>query len=327
MKHFISDIVKNNDFKLLYVPQGSDPQLTLPGINRAGLELIGFVSFKANRRVAYLGRKEAHYLSTLINKKDYVNSVRALLLQNIPLLVLGPNFTHKKQFIKIAKECKQTNTWIVSTHHDTGELFATFGVYLENLFAKKQEIHGTLLEVFGSGILILGKSGLGKSELTLDLINNSHSFVADDRVIVTNRFNSLYGSSHPILKDLIEIRGLGVMNLRSFVGSAAIIDEVKLFGVVELVSQNDYQAMLDNAGRNIRSTNPVDHLDRYKILNNELYYLRVPVLPGRNLLLLTEWAVRFMKNYDYMLNSHGEADASDISNVINQRLRDFMQSH
>lgn len=324
MKKFrIKDFINEFKFKPLYFPSNisidDHLQLKIDGINRAGLELVGFTSTERVRRVAYLGSKEAMYLASLtssLRDKAIIN----LLMQNLPFLIVNQKFIYSDLLCKLAKSI-HCSFFILQSKLPTSNMFAKVGLFIEEHVAPIKEFHASLMEIYGVGILILGGSGVGKSELCLDLITKGHSFVADDRAIVNYYGGKLIGKCHPVLKEFLEIRGLGVLNLREIIGSASILNSVELFGAVELVTK-DYQSEHSL----LRGSSPFNNIFSLDVLGHSIYCMKIPVLLGRNLALLTQWAVKFMKDYDYSSKHAHKKINSNVEDVIDQRISQFLET-
>ena len=280
---YVNHLIKKFNFKTIYT--ATKPQfeiINVPGINRVALELVGYSNKNLKRNTGYLGHKEGLFLDH-ISPEEREKGIVNLLQQDLPVLILGVNFGYDKLVIEIAKKIN-CRFHIIKSHVNTSLIFNQVAVYIEYKLADRQEFHASLLSIFGMGIIITGDSGIGKSELSLDLIKNGHPFIADDRVVVSYYAGKLMARSHPLLKDLLEIRGLGLLNIRDLIGSASIINSIQLFGNVHLLSESDVSSKIVDDRLRPHS----DNIGTLSILNHNIYKVTIPVLPGRNLVLLTE---------------------------------------
>jgi HPr kinase/phosphorylase len=178
--------------------------------------------------------------------------------------------------------------------------------FLEEALTDATSLHGVLMDVFGVGILLLGKSGIGKSEIALDLIMRGHRLVADDIVEVTKRKEgTVHGSGNPIIKHHMEIRGLGIINIKDLFGVAAVRDRKKVELVIELVEWDPEQEY-DRLGLKDRF---------FSVLSVDLPLSTLPVRPGRNLTTLIEVASR-----NHLLKLQGHHSAKDFAERLNRAI-------
>jgi len=177
---------------------------------------------------------------------------------------------------------------------------------LEDVLTAQTSMHGVLLDVFGVGILLLGKSGIGKSEIALDLVMRGHRLVADDIVDVRRRTaDSVVGAGSDIIKHHMEIRGLGIINIKDLFGVAAIRDRKKIEIVLELVEW-DPSVEYDRLGIEDR---------KFRILDVEIPMLIVPVRPGRNMTTIVEVAAR-----NHLLKEQGHHSAREFQDKLNRAI-------
>ncbi|ATZ16659.1 Hpr(Ser) kinase/phosphatase [Entomoplasma freundtii] len=255
------------------------------GVNRAGLELTGF--FRPNdphaHRIVLMSSKEFSYISQF-NHDEKVTKYEALMASGIPGIIITKKYKDRV-LIEVARKLDfpvlETNAIL------TSEFSQRLGDYIDEFLAPQTEVHASLVNIYGKGILLLGRSGIGKSEITLDLIKKNHLFVGDDRIVVTNKNNRLFGKSSPILKNLVEVRGIGIIDISLTNGYQIIMEETNIDLVIELFNFK---------------TGEVDNTDRlgneyqtYKILSLEVPLIRIPVSSGRNLANIIESAVAQLK--------------------------------
>src|SRR5699024_5307245 len=169
----------------------------------------------------------------------------------------------------------------------TSELSREILEFMDEFFAPSEEIHGSLVNVFGKGVLIKGASGIGKSEITLDLVKKNHLFVGDDRIVMKRKANKIYGRSHPILANMVEVRGIGIMNMAEAHGQQIIMDETTIDIVIEL--SHFETGSVDNYERIGRE------FENIKVLGTKIPYIKIPVSSGRNVANIVETAVSQLK--------------------------------
>ena len=252
-------------------------ELKVPEINRPGLELSGFYDNFAWQRIQIFGRGETAYLYRLEREGKH-DTLQQFFASEIPCCV----FTHQQQptgaFIELAEG---SGCPVLQTDLSSSEFTTRVIRVLSNIFAPKQSLHGVLVEVFGIGVLILGDSGVGKSEAALVLIERNHRLVADDLVEIRRvGGNILMGTGSGVSSHHMEIRGLGIINISHLFGVGAIREKKQIQMAVKL-EEWDPAKSYDRIGA---EDNFID------ILGVQVPYLTIPVKPGRNIPILIETA-------------------------------------
>ncbi|GMO46375.1 MAG: HPr(Ser) kinase/phosphatase [Termitinemataceae bacterium] len=264
-------------------------EICVAELNRPGLALSGYFEVFANNRIQIFGRGEVAYLKKLESEKKYKNT-KTLFSYEIPCCVFTCSL-EPPVFFK--DESEKVGCPILETDLDTTEFIVRLLRILTTIFAPQKSIHGVLVEVFGLGVLLLGASGVGKSETALELIKSGHRLVADDVVKISCvNGNSLIGTgANKIIAHHMEIRGLGVMNITHLFGVSAIRDKKQVQLIVELEEWNPAKNY-DRLGTND------EYLD---ILGVKITKLTIPVKPGRNTCIIVETAVmnERLKNMGY----------------------------
>jgi HPr kinase/phosphorylase len=251
--------------------------VTSVDVNRMGMALTGFYKFFAAARIQVLGKTEVSYLSTL-PAKDRKAVWHRVMSYPLPCVIVTHRVTPPKELLE---EGGRHGIPVFTTPLPTTKLVSEVSVYLEEKFAPETTVHGTLLDVYGVGILVLGGSGIGKSECALDLVERGHRLVADDMVHIKRMANRiLMGNRSEIIKHHMEIRGLGIINVESLFGVGAIRDKKRVELVVKL---EDW----DNRKEYDRLGLAPAH---YKIFDVEIPMFVIPVRPGRNLAVIIEVA-------------------------------------
>lgn len=279
----VSELIKNKEahleLELVAGKKGLKKRIHIPRIQKPGLALIGDTSNLHPGRVQILGKSEISFLKSLDANKIKTICRKMCALDVACFIVTRANKAPKT----LIDETNKYNIPLLVTPLVTSTFINRISRFLEEHLTATTTIHGVLVDVFGIGILVIGKSGIGKSECALDLVLRGHRLVADDVVMVRKKPPAtLYGSSSDLLQNHLEIRGLGIINVKDLFGVAATRDKKLIEIVVELVEWNpNYE--YDRLG-----------IDEYKytILDVPVPYLKIPVSPGRNVTTIIEVAAR-----------------------------------
>ncbi len=251
--------------------------ITKSDVNRPGLELAGFMDHFANERIQVIGKVESAYLSTLSEETRRAR-YQAILDQDIPCVVLCRGFEPNENVIAMAREA---GVPMLGTKRATSDFLSQAIHYLSGELAPSISIHGVLVDVYGEGILILGESGIGKSEAALELIRRGHRLVTDD-VVEIRKLNddSLIGQSPEITQYFIELRGIGIIDVKTLFGVEAVKEKQAIDLVIKLETwqkDHDYNRLgLEE--------------DYTEILGTKVVCHSIPIRPGRNLAVICEAA-------------------------------------
>lgn len=257
--------------------QLEDHRVSVADVNRPALQLNGFYEhFEANR-IQMIGMVEQAYLNSK-TEQERQNIYRKLLSYDIPCLIFCRGFVPEESLMEVAYERQIP---ILGTERGTSEFMSELIYELNVLLAPSTTIHGVLVDVYGEGLLITGESGIGKSEAALELIHRGHRLVADDVVeIRKTNAHTLMGRAPQITKHLIELRGIGIIDVKSLFGVECIKESQKIDFVVKLEDwkkENDYDRLgLEDEHMNILGIDVVCH--------------SLPIRPGRNLAVICETA-------------------------------------
>ena len=253
------------------------------------LALVGHLNFIHPNQVQVLGLAEVKYLNDLEASKIRT-SLNELFGKTIAVVIVANDLA--VPFL-LRDYCHTHNVPLLTSKLESPYLMDVLRIYLQRALAASTVMHGVFLDVFEVGVLLMGKSGLGKSELALELISRGHGLVADDAVeIYRIGPETLEGRCPPVLRDFLEVRGLGVLNIRAIFGETAIRPKKPLKLIINLVSADD-QLMQSLDRLSIQS-------EKQDILNVHLRKVSIPVAAGRNLAVLVEAAVR-----NFILQSRG----------------------
>jgi len=274
------DLKEHNalDLKCIGGRPGLTREIRSADLNRPGLALNGFFDAFGNDRIQIFGRGETAFLEQL-EEEGKTDAIEELFRWDIPCVLFTHSLEPTPSFYELAEE---SNCPILQTDLPSSEFSSRLIRALSNVFAPQETIHGVLVEVFGIGVLILGASGVGKSETALELVERGHRLVADDAVeIRCVAGNILLGQgANRALGHHMEIRGLGIINITHLFGVGAIRDTKQIQLVVELEVW-DSNKIYDRIGAEERSK---------EFLGVKVPYLQVPVKPGRNIPIIIETA-------------------------------------
>ena len=273
----ISQFQKDNNLELLAGKEGTNGKITKDEISRPGLEFAGFFDFFESKRILLVGSKDASFLQTL-PRETIKKNVNKIFEMDPPCIVFSKNVKIDDLFIEASEKY---NIPIFRSNLPTTQTSSKLYTYLQERLAEKLSIHGTLMDINGMGTLIIGKSGIGKSETALDLIKRGHQLIADDLVEVLEKEpGNLIGTAPKILKRYMEIRGIGIVDVVTMFGASAYRDKKNIRLVVEL-EQWDENKYYDRLGLDSK---------KIKYFNTEIAQVTIPVLPGRTVSLLVESA-------------------------------------
>lgn len=277
--------------------------IIVPDINRPGLELAGFYDHTEPKRVVILGIKEIAYIETM---EESVQYERFEMITDgwTPAIIVSSDLQCPDILLEVAR---QKNFPIFLSSKPTSQLMIDCISYLEEQLSPIENVHGVLINVFGTGVLITGDSGMGKSEIALELIRKGHVLISDDRVDVKRAHNNLIGFAPELLSGMLEIRGIGIMNVSRMFGAAAVMESSNIDFVIYL-EQWDHKSEYIRAGIE-------DSMD-YELLGLSVPQLIFPVKEGRNLAMLVESAV-----IDYTLKKRG----FDSSKEFDKKVYEFIQ--
>ncbi len=292
---------------------GNDESLNrwvvVPDVNRPGLELVGFFDHTEPRRINILGEKEMAYINQM--PEDVQRDVFEQLTDSYtPAIILARNYDCPPILFEIAQN---KNFPILKTPTITYQLMVDIISFLDKELAETDTLHGVLISVFGKGVLITGDSGMGKSEVGLELIRKGHVLVSDDRVDVKRVHNDIIGFAPHLLKGLLELRGIGIIDVMRMFGASSMLDEARIDFVVYLEKWQDGKAY-KRVG--------MDETSFMNVLDIEIPQLVFPVKEGRNLAVLIEAAVT-----DFNLKERGiDAGAEFDERVYNYILAQTKES-
>lgn len=285
-----------------------DNPITHPRVQKPGLAFAGYYDYIKPGRVQIVGQSELEYMRS-IEPAVRVERLRNIAALPIPVVVFTKGLTPPSEMLE---ELTTRSVPVLSSRALSSVVIKRLSYFLEDHLVPSTRVHGVLVEVYGLGVLLIGASGVGKSEAALDLITRGHSLVADDRVAI-KRYpgGELIGSAEEPLKHHMELRGLGIVNVKDLFGLAAIRERKAIDLVVELEPWREGMAY-ERLG-----------LDEtvYDILDTPCPYIRMPVAVGRNLANLVEIAAR-----NHVLKLQGTHSAREFARKLEDQIERSRQS-
>ncbi len=272
-------------------------------VYRPQLALAGYIDFFNHNQVQVFGNTETSYLKSLTKAKR-IKAFKTLCQFPIPCILLTNNNALDKYFYDIARE---SSIAILQTPFDTTRATYLLSEFLDDQFAPQTVIHGSFVDVYGVGILFIGRSGIGKSEIALDLVERGHRLVADDIVMLTKKRETvMMGTGTSMIQHFMELRGLGIVDIRQMFGIRSIRFQKRLEIVVELEDwnpENDYtRTGLDE--------------ELLSIFDVEVQYVKLPIFPGKNITVIAEVIA-----INYLLRTYGYNAAKILSDKLEETIR------
>jgi HPr kinase/phosphorylase len=286
---------------------GASRDIKNPAAEAIRTALVGHLNLIHPNRVQVLGRTEIQYLQRLGEdaRRDFINQ----LFDGTSDLIIVGGGQQVPDYVK--QRCQASNTPMLTSGESTAQLVNYLQYYLTNLFAERITLHGVFMEVFSVGLLITGDPSVGKSELALELLARGHRLVADDApVFAKTAPDALNGRCPEVLRDYLEVRGLGVINIRAMFGDSAIKQNRNLRLILKLLPMSEAQMHTIDRLYGARTTQT--------ILGVEIPEITLPVAPGRNLAVLAEAAAR---NHTLLLKGF------DPAKVFMERQARFMENN
>jgi len=277
----VQDLVHDNveDISFKWIAGQSAADRLIPDNGMAAADLIGHLNLIHPSRIQVFGREEMDYY-TRFDTRRRVHHLEELLAGGVPAILLADNLTATDDLIL---NCENSHVPLLSTAVPAAELIDLLRIYLSRRLAPTTTVHGVFMDVLGLGVLITGESGLGKSELALELISRGHGLVADDAVELSRTApHAIEGHCPELLRNMLEVRGLGLLNIRTIFGEASIRRKMKLKLIVHLVratAQDKFERL------------PLQDMTQ-DMLGCPIRKVMLQVAAGRNLAVLVEAAVR-----------------------------------
>lgn len=289
----LEKIIQSIHLEVLYTPVSpTEIQIASADVGRPGLQLAGFMEHFDNLRIQLIGNAETAYMES-INESSLRTTMDMLFAQKPPALIVARGLEVSPVVLESARRFEVP---VLRTQESTSSIMSSLISLLQVELAPRVTRHGVLVEVYGEGILLLGESGVGKSETAIELIKRGHRLVADDAVDIRRVADQLYGKAPELIRHYIELRGIGVINVQQLLGMSAVKSESQVDLVVHLERWRE-DKFYDRFGLDEEKVN---------ILGLEIPIITVPVQPGRNLATIVEVAVMNNRHKKYGFNAAQE---------------------
>lgn len=302
IRFFFENVKSRFHLTLLSDEAGFDRKISDQNLHRPGLALAGYLEVFSFQRVQIFGNTEMRYLLTL-DPAARRTTLEKLFVYEIPCIIITNGIPLLEEMRDLSQKY---HVPIFGTPLSTTKLVYFVSDFLDDQFSPRVTIHGSFVDVYGVGLLFVGKSGIGKSEVALDLVERGHRLVADDLVILTKKGEGiLMGSGTNVVKHFMEIRGLGLINIEKMFGIRAIRYQKRLEVIVELEkwdSEGDY----DRTGLETTSLS---------LLDVDIPHLKLPIIPGKNITVISE-----VISLNYLLKHYGYDAAKVLQEKLNAKI-------
>ena len=296
------DVMEKFNLQLISGEEGIGRYITTSDISRPGLEMAGYFTHYPANRVQLLGKTELSFFE-MLPSKDKKLRMKQLCSEETPAIIISRDMEVPQELIEASNE---NHVPVLITPLTTTRFSSRLTNFLESKLAPTTAMHGVLVDVYGIGVLIMGKSGVGKSETALELVKKGHRLVADDSVEIRQEGeNMLVGSPPPLLEHLLEIRGIGIIDIMTLFGASAVRPYKRITLIVELETW-DPDKFYDRLG--------LDE-EKMKIIDTEVTKLTIPVQPGRNVSVIIEVAAM-----NYRLKKMGVNAAEEFARRLDDML-------
>lgn len=292
------DLLDNFNLTLVAGADGIHREILSNDISRPGFEMTGFFEYYPKERIQIIGKTEMNYFRSLSPEEQY-DRARRLCTDVTPGIVISNWLDIPDVLIEAANEA---GVPILKSPRTTNRVIVRITNFLGSKYAPTTAVHGVLVDIYGVGVLIMGKSGVGKSETALELVKRGHRLVADDSVEIRQEdYDTLIGNAPPLIEHLLEIRGLGILNVMTLFGAGAVIRNKRISYVIQLELWDD-QKQYERLG--------IEE-DSMTIMDVTLPKATIPVRPGRNLAVIIEVAAM-----NFRLKRMGVNAAEDFSEQL-----------
>ncbi|MFO1444534.1 HPr kinase/phosphorylase [Bacillus sp. Bva_UNVM-123] len=300
----VKDIIEKFELELISGEEGINRPITTSDLSRPGIELAGFLDYYPAERIQLIGKTELTFTEKLTDSEKQLR-FEQLCTDITPGIIICRGLDVPSMLIEASEK---EAVPLLRTKQKTTRFSGLLTNFLESKLAPTTAVHGVLVDVYGVGVLITGKSGVGKSETALELVKRGHRLVADDCVEIRQEDeNTLVGTSPELIEHLLEIRGLGIMNVMTLFGAGAV-RTFKRISVVMDLELWDQKKQYDRLG--------LDE-EKMKIIDTELTKLTIPVRPGRNLAVIIEVAAM-----NFRLKQMGVNAAEQFTNRLAEQMSD-----
>ena len=303
VRDLLSEEAAPLQLRLLAGKRGLQREITVPRIQKPGLALMGDIEYLRSGRVQILGASEISYLERL-SSSERARALHKVCSYGVACFIVTKGLEPPSELVE---QANRFDIALLQTPLVSSVCIDKVTDFLDNRLAPRTTLHGDLMDIYGVGVLILGESGIGKSECALDLIVRGHRLVADDMIEIKRRAgNILIGSGPELIRHQMELRGLGLINIKDLFGVASI-RYLKRMDLVVLLERWDEEKEYDRLG--------IED-EQYEVLGVKVPLVRMPIVPGRNISILIEVAAR-----NHLLKMKGYHAARDFVERHNKRVR------
>lgn len=296
------DLIEKFHLELISGEEGVNRPITTSDLSRPGLEMAGFFTYYPKERVQILGKTELTFFQKLTDEEK-VKRMDQLCTDSTPAIIVSREMEIPRELTDASEE---KSVPVLRSPLKTTRLSSHLTNFLEGKLAPTTAVHGVLVDVYGVGVLIVGKSGVGKSETALELVKRGHRLVADDCVEIRQEDqDTLIGNAPDLIEHLLEIRGLGIINVMTLFGAGAVRSYKRITLIIDLEIW-DPKKQYDRLG--------LDE-EKMKIIDTDVPKLTVPVRPGRNLAVIIEVAAMNFRLKRMGLNA-AEQFTNKLTDVI-----------
>lgn len=299
------DLIAKFHLELISGKEGLHRPIKTSDISRPGIEMAGYFKYYPAERLQVLGKTEL----TFLNELEYevrVARLRKLCTDETPAIIVTRGLDIPQELIDA---CEETEVPLARSNMTTTRLSSRMTNYLEGKLAPTTAVHGVLVDIYGIGVLITGSSGVGKSETALELVKRGHRLVADDSVEIRQEDeDNLVGSAPELIQHLLEIRGLGIINVMTLFGAGAVRTHKRITLIIHLETW-DAKKVYDRLGL---------EEEKIRIIDTDITKLTIPVRPGRNLAVIVEVAAM-----NFRLKRMGVNAAKQFSDRLTDVIEDI----
>jgi len=305
----VAELVRHFQLEVLSGEDGLKRLITVDDLYRPGLEMAGYFHYHPIERIQILGRTEISFIS-MLPSEERRERMRKICLEETPCILISRGLEAPEELIEFSNEAQIP---VLRSNIATTILSSRITDFLENKLAPTATIHGVLVDVYGVGMLITGGSGIGKSETALELVKRGHRLIADDAVEIRQTSDGkLTGTAPELIRHLLEIRGLGIINVMTLFGAGAVRTQKRIGLVIRLENwQQDKQ--YDRLGLDEEKT---------QIIETNVPLVTIPVRPGRNLAVIIEVAAM-----NFRLKRMGYNAALQFTNKLTETIADDMDDY
>ncbi|WP_304948388.1 HPr(Ser) kinase/phosphatase [Streptococcus sinensis] len=302
----VKDLLNKVRLHLIYGDENLlEKEIQTSDISRPGLEMTGYFDYYTPERIQLIGMKEWSYLMKMTSHNRYQVLLK-MFQPETPVVIIARNLEIPEEMLQAAEENKVA---ILRSKTPTSRLSGEISSYLDSRLAERTSVHGVLMDIYGMGVLIQGDSGIGKSETGLELVKRGHRLVADDRVdIYAKDEMTLWGEPAEILRHLLEIRGVGIIDVMSLYGASAVKDSSQVQIAVYLENYDSHKAF-DRLGNNA---------EELEIAGVGIPRIRIPVKTGRNISVVIEAAA---------MNYRAKEMGFDATKIFEERLTNLISQN